>query len=182
LAYRVIAITALWLVSVPAAGAAPALSLTARVVKAGQLAGMRPDTKLAIIRTATAWSEGNASEATRLKRWGYVGGVAEAMLTPGNSNRYGLSLVIELSSAGNARAAAKAEYSSNGPWVHFAVPGIPGAVGFERLTASDGARNVVFASGPYTYLVAVGWLAGVRNSVSRSALIAAARLVYERVR
>jgi hypothetical protein len=186
LAHRSIAAAALYLVfaAAGAAGAAPASphSLTARVLNAGQLAGMRPDAKLVIVRTATAWSDGNATQATRLKRWGFAGGVAEALLTPGNSNRYGLSLVIQLSSAANARAALKAEYGSNGPWTHFAVPGIPGAVGFERLTASEGGRNIVFALGPFTYLVAVGWLAGARNSVPRSALITAAKLLYAHVR
>jgi hypothetical protein len=182
IARRSIAVAALCLVLAAAAGAASPLPLTGRVLKAGQLPGMRSDAKLVIVRTATAWSEGDATQATRLKRWGFVGGVAEAMLTPGNSNRYGLSLVIQLSSAANARAALKAEYSSNGPWTHFAVPSIPGAVGFERLTSSEGGRNIAFALGPYTYLVGVGWLAGTRNSVPRSALLIAAKLLYARVR
>jgi hypothetical protein len=151
-------------------------------LKAGELPNMRPGAKPVIVRTATAWSDGDSTQTTRLKRWGFVGGVAEAMLTPGNSNRYGLSLVLQLSSAVNARAVLKSEYSSNGPWTHFAVPGIPGAVGFERLTSTSGGRNIAFALGPYTYLVGAGWLAGAHNSVSRSAVIAAAKLVYSRVR
>lgn len=176
-----LAAVALALVLAGAAGAVSPLPLTARVLKAGELPDMRPGAKPVIIRTATAWSNGDASQETRLKRWGFVGGVAEAMLTPGNSNRYGLSLVIQLSSPVNALAALKAEYSSNGPWTHFDVPGIPGAVGFERLTAKSGGRNIAFAVGPYTYLIGAGWLAGNANSVSRSVLIVAAKLIYARV-
>ncbi len=182
LAVRTIAASVFCLaLAAPAAAASPS-SLTTRVLKAGQLPDMRPDVKPTIVRTAAAWADGNASKATELKHWGFVGGVAEAMSTPGNSNRYGLSLVIQLSSAVNARAAMKAEYGSNGPWTHFAVAGIPGAVGFERLTRTEGGRNVTFAVGAYTYLVAVGWLGGASNSVSQTALVTAAKLLYSRVR
>ena len=143
---------------------------------------MRPGTKPAIVRNATVWSEGDATEAKLLQHRGFVGAVAEAMVTPGNGNRFGLSLVVQLSSAANARAALKYDYTSGGPWTHFAVPGIPGAVGFERLTSGQGGRNIGFTVGPYTYLVGAGWLAGDSNAVPRSVVIRAARLMYERLR
>lgn len=182
LARASIAALALLVALAGAATAASPLPLTARVLKAGELSGMRPGTKAVLIRTAKAWSQGDTAQAKQLEHWGFVGGVAVAMVTPNNSNRYGLSLVVQLSSAANARSELKAEYSSNGPWTHFAVPGIPGAVGFERVTSSQGGRNVAFALGPYTYLVGAGWLAGPANGVSRSDVIAAARLIYARVR
>ena len=179
---RTIAVAAVCL-ALPIAGAsASPVLLTARLVKAGQLAGMKPNTKAVIIRSASGWSRGDTAETKALKRLGFVAGVSVALVTPNNSNRYGLSYVIQLSSAANARAELKSEYSSDGPWTHFAVPGIPGAVGFERLNATQGARNVTFALGPYAYLVAAAWLDGAHNSVSRSAVISAAKLVYQRVR
>jgi hypothetical protein len=64
----------------------------------------------------------------------------------------------------------------------FTVTGIPGAVGFEQVAPPQGGRNIGFSLGPYLYLVGAGWQNGTKNSIPRSALRAAALLVYSSVR
>jgi len=162
--------------------AASSLPLTQRVLKAGQFAGLKPTSPPTVIRNVAAFFQGAKALQARLRRLGFVAGVAEQMMTPGNPNRYGLSQVVQLSSKANAKSALKYFYTSNGPWTLFTVTGIPGAVGFEQVGTSQGGRNVGFALGPYFYLVGDGWQSGAKNAISRSALQAAALLIYHRVR
>jgi hypothetical protein len=161
--------------------AASSLPLTQRVLKAGQLAGMKPSGPPTVIRSAAAFAQRDTTLARRLHQLGFVAAVAEELMTPGNPNRYGLSMVVQLSSAANAKAALKAQYAANGPWTLFTVTGISGAVGFEQGGA-QGGRNIGFALGPYFYLVGAGWQNGATNAITRSALQAAALLVSNRVR
>ena len=58
-----------------------------------------------------------------MRQLGFVAAVAEQLMTPGNPNRYGLSQVVQLSSAANAKSALKYYYTSNGPWTRFTVTG-----------------------------------------------------------
>jgi hypothetical protein len=167
-----------------AAGAGSSLPLTQRVLAAGQFAGMRPSKPPVEVRSAIAFAQGNKTEEALLRRWGFVGAVSEQLVTPGNANRYGLSLVVQLSSPANAAAALIADYTAGGPWTRFAVPGIARAVGFAQLGPGDreGGTNVGFTVGPYTYLVGGGWQGGPKNMISNAAVIAAARLIDARVR
>ena len=118
-----------------------------------------------------------------MRHLGFVAAVEEQLMTPGNPNRYGLSLVVQLSSAANAKAAPEA-FGSNGPSTFFTVTGIPGAVGFEQVgpQGAQGGRNIGFALGPYFYLVGAGWQKGAKNAIPRSTLRAAALLMYKRFR
>jgi hypothetical protein len=171
----------LYLVLAGTATAVTPAPLTTRLLKAGDLAGMkRGPAVVAVVHNATVWAQGNAAEAKLLKRGGFVAAVAESLVTPGNSNRYGLSFVVELSSHANARVALDYDTTTNGPWTRFDVPGVPGAVGFERLTSTEGGRNIAFSIGPYVYLVGVGWLGGNKNAVPRSDVISAAQIAYKR--
>jgi hypothetical protein len=156
--------------------------LTQRVLKAGQFAGMKPSSPPTVIRSAAAFAQSDTTLGGRLRQLGFVAAVAEELITPGNANRYGLSMVVQLSSGANAKAALKAQYSSNGPWTLFTVAGIPGAVGFEQVVPPQGGRNIGFARGPYFYLVGAGWQNAAKNAIARSALQAAALLLYNRVR
>jgi len=174
------AVIALCLLWVGSSVGASSLSLTQRVLKAGQFAGMRPTSSPKVIRSVGALIQGDEPLAARLRQLGVVAAVREQLMTPGNPNRYGLSQVVQLSSAANAKAALKA-YSSGGPWTFFTVTAIPGAVGFEQL-GPQGGRNIGFALGPYFYLAGNGWQDGAKNAVPRSALQAAALLIYDRVR
>ena len=171
----------LCLVSVASSVGASSLPLTQRVLKAGQFAGMKPSSPPTVIRNASAFFPGSQALETRMRQFGFVAAVAEQLMTPGNPNRYGLSQVVQLSSAANAKSALKYYYTSNGPWTRFTVTGIPGAVGFAQL-GSQGGRNIGFALGPYFYLTGDGWQGGAKNAISRSALQAAALLTYNRVR
>jgi hypothetical protein len=156
--------------------------LTKRVLKAGELAGMKPSPSPKVVSSAAAWAQGGGPvDETMLRRWGFVAGIAEQMVTPGNPNRYGLSAVVEFSPAASAKADVKAFYTSNGPWTRFAVSGIPSAVGFEQSGSGMGGRNVGFSVGPYAYTVGVGWQAGAKNAVWVTALRNAALLLYHRV-
>ena len=161
---------------------ASSLPLTQRVLKGGQFAGMKPSSPPTVIRSAAAFAQRDTTLAPRLPQLGFVAAVAEELITPGNPNRYGLGMVVQLSSAANAKAALKTQYASNGPWTMFTVTGIPGAVGFEQVAPPQGGRNIGFALGPYFYLVGAGWQNGAKNAIPRSALQVAALLIYNRVR
>ena len=65
--------------------------------------------------------------------------------------------------------------------VGFAVPGIPGAVGFENSSPQSAGRNIAFFVGSYYYLVGVGFASGLQNPPTRAELIAAAQRLHKRV-
>jgi hypothetical protein len=161
---------------------ASSLPLTQRVLKAGQFAGMKPASPPTLIRSVSGFFPGAQALEARMRQLGFVAAVAEQLVTPGNPNRFGLSQVVQLSSAANAKSALRYYYTANGPWTRFAVTGIPGAVGFEQEQGSQGGRNIAFALGPYLYLTGDGWQGGAKNAVPSSALQAAALLTYNRVR
>ena len=162
-------------------GAASSRPLTQRVLKAGEFAGMKPSTPPKVVTSVTAWAQGDKAAAARFRKEGFVAGVGEQLVTPGNPNRYGLSLVVELSSAAGAKAEVRSTKNSGGPWQSFNVPGIPGAIGFEASGPDGGGRNVGFTVGPYAYVVGAGWQGGAKNAISVNALRAAALLLYHRV-
>jgi hypothetical protein len=169
--------------SVLAAGAiasgSSSLPLTKRVISfAGMTFGEAPKA----VTTIAAWSKDESFSQAQLRKWGFAGGVSGQLSSPNNPNRYGLSLVVELSSQANAKAYLKNISTSNGPWTSFAVSGIPGAIGFESKDSSQGGANVGFTVGPYMYLEGVGWQGSAANEIANKTLIAAAQQVYGRVR
>ena len=158
------------------------LPLTQRVIS---FAGMTPSKTPTVMRSAASATKYGIAGKTQLVKWGFVGGVVSNLSTPGNSKRYGLSVVVELSTNANANAYLKST-CANTPdqvWIPFAVSGIPGAVGFEATGSgpAGGASNVGFVSGPYAYVVGAGWGNGAQNEISNQTLIAAARKLYRRV-
>jgi hypothetical protein len=172
-------VTLLCLLSVGSSVAAPSLPLTQRVLS---FAGMKPSSPPKVIRSVAVFYKGDPSIEAQFRHLGFVAGVADQLTTPGNPNRYGLSLVVQLASAANAKAALKDVYTSNGTFTLFTVTGIPDAVGFEESGGGEGGRNIGFTLGPYYYLVGAGWQNGAKNAIPRSALQAAALLLYNRVR
>jgi hypothetical protein len=170
----------------PASASTVALPLTQRVLAAGEFAGMKPLSAPAVVRGASAWADSfpkssRKEELARFRSLGFVAGIDENLVTPGNSDRYGLSLMEEFSSAKSARAELAHAAAANPTWTHFSVPGIPGAAGFELAHGAAGGRNVGFTDGPFYYIVGAGWLGSASNAVSRAQLIAAALLLYQRV-
>jgi hypothetical protein len=164
------------------------LSLTQRVLHAGQFAGMKPGTPPTVTKGAATWvaTEGlstaaRKAELARLHRLGFVAGIDENLVTPSNQHRFGLSLVEQFSSAASARAELTNATHTYGPWTYYSIPGIPGARGFDSVSTSGGGRNVGFIDGPYFYVVGAGWNAGASNAVSRDTVIAGALLIYRHV-
>jgi hypothetical protein len=161
--------------------AANTLSLTQRVLSAGEFAGMKPSASPSVTTGAAAWAAGNASQAKQLRSLDFIAGVSENLVTSGNQNRYGLSLVMRFKSAAGAASELKIASSTNGPWKYFTVTGIPGARGFEGGNKTQGGVNVAFTVGPYYYLEGAGWQSGSTNVVSNSTTIAVAQRIYHRV-
>jgi hypothetical protein len=173
------AVLLLSLVVVGSSTASSPLTLTQRVAP---FAGMKASSPPRVIRSAAAFFSGEPSMEAKLRALGFVAGVAEQLTTPGNQNRFGLSMVVQLSSAANAKAALKYDYTSNGPFTLFTVTAISGAIGFEASGGGQGGRNIGFTLGPYFYLVGAGWQNGAKNAVPRSTLQDAALSLYRRVR
>lgn len=161
--------------------AAKTLSLTRRVLSAGEFAGMKPSASPGVTTGAAAWAAGNGSQAKQLRNLDFVAGVAENLVTSGNQNRFGLSMVMQFKSESAATSELKIASTTNGPWKYFTVTGIPGARGFGGSSSTQGGVNVAFTVGPYYYLEGAGWQSSASNAVSSKATIAAAQLIYHRV-
>ncbi|MGH2850844.1 MAG: hypothetical protein ACRDLP_09530 [Solirubrobacteraceae bacterium] len=145
-------------------------------------AGMKPSSAPTVLHSAAAFASGDAALVAELRHLQFVAGVAEQLQAPGNPNRFGLSQVVQLSSAANATAALRYYHTSNGPWTVFTVSGIPGAVGFEQSAEGQGGRNIGFVVGRFFYLVGDGWQNGAKNAIPSSTLQAAGLRLYNRVR
>ena len=166
-----------------------ALPLAERVLRTGELGGMVPTSSPTVTVGAMAWAAGEGlqpdgieNEAARLRSLGFSEGVAENLKTRGNSDRFGLSLVERFSSPAAARAELAHAARPGGGWTYFAVPGIPGARGFEARGARYGGRNVAFTAGGFYYLVGAGWSRpSAADQIARGGVIAAAQLLYGRV-
>ncbi|MGH2860314.1 MAG: hypothetical protein ACRDLT_02270 [Solirubrobacteraceae bacterium] len=169
-----------------AVASSSSLPLTQRVMS---FAGMAPNKTPTAVRSAASWAKGGGPSKAQLVKWGFVAGVASQLSTPGNSNRYGLIAVVELSSTAHANAYLKAQSTNTADvtWLPFAVKGIPRAVGFEQTGSgpAGGSSNVGFVSGPYAYVIGAGWQASKSNKsneIPNKTLIAAARRLYKRVK
>jgi hypothetical protein len=168
--------------------AAAGLALTQRVLASGQLAGMKSTKAPVAVKGAAAFvaSEGGppaqrSAEVARLTKLGFIAAVREPLVSPGNGNLAGLSLVVQFASSASAKADLAHESTTNGPWKYFTVAGIPGARGFESIQSAGGGRNVGFTDGPFYYLVGAGWSGSASNGVPRSQVISTALALYRRV-
>jgi len=186
---------ALAVVAVASASARP-LSLRARLIQRGELAGFRVEPGLARYSTAQLWVQSDpklnkaqrSAELARLRREGFKG-LDQEFLDRGAIKPAAVSWVMRLGSAAAARAELKAsirgyktEDAANGAsFTPFAVRGIPGARGFELSGAGQVGDNVFFADGPFLYLVGEGWSLGDKDPPTRAGLIAAVRKLRQRV-
>lgn len=183
------------------AGALSPLPLSARVIQRGELPGFgpfRPGDRT-LHKSATQWVSGDRSftaaqasaEIARLRREGFKGVLVEQL---GSLTQYwgGVSWVMALGSAASARAELAANVrhfeDTNRPpkftYAAFPVSPIPGAHGYHLDGTAGGGfegDNVLFADGPFLYLVGNGWTSGMKNTPPRSTLIAAATKLYRRV-
>jgi hypothetical protein len=169
------------------ASASTALPLTARVLQAGELARMKPLSPPVVVHGASAWvtasfpKSSRTAELARFRSLGFVAGIDENLITPGNTDRYGLSVMEEFTSATAATAELAHAAAANPTWTQFAVPGVPGARGFELTRGASPGRTVAFTDGSFYYIVGAGWLGSSSNAVSRAQLISTALALHQRV-
>jgi hypothetical protein len=168
-----------------ASAATPRTGLVARVLTNNELPGFtasQPPTVQTNPRLYLAGDESGpqlATDTARLERLGFKGAVNENL---NGSGVPGLSVVEQLGSV----AAARSELASNvrslktagGTYATFPVSGIPGAVGYSISSPQGVGINILWADGPYYYLVGEELSTLVKSS--QTALIAAARHLYQR--
>jgi hypothetical protein len=169
-----------------AAASPKPLPLSARLLKRGEFPGFTLEAPKSF-KTAKAWVAGNTSltpaqaraQVARLTREGFKEVLAE-FLDDAQGPRTGLSTVMQLGSAASARAELAAEVRFETTYqapLTFRVSTIPGAVGF----GGGGGENIVFADGPFLYLVGNAVLGSMTHNPKHAALIEAATKLYQRV-
>jgi hypothetical protein len=171
--------------------APPALrGVFGRVLTAGELAGFTPQGRRVLGINASSWVAGlglppseRAKEAARLQRLGFVAAVSERLAPTNGAPAEALSIVEQFGSpsAAKSEVAAQLKMTEAQGAKGFAVPGIPGASGFGGSHGQGTGIDVLFAAGPYYYLVGAGWPIGSANPPTRAALIAAAEHLYHRL-
>jgi hypothetical protein len=124
-----------------------------------------------------------AAETKRLTRDGFVAGASENLTGPTGP---GLSIAEEFKTGAGARAELADEQKGNkadfAAFRRFAVPAIPGAIGFGGSGNGSAGINVAFAAGDRYYLVGeiVGADASSITPRAEHTLIAAAQHLYHR--
>ena len=196
----VVATLALALVAAGAAlatSAAKPLPLSARVLRTGEFKGFKP-AQTTRFRKVRDWiTDGTgltraqvAARTVRLKRAGFVALLSEELMaTSGVRDRAAVSWVMRLRSAQAARievTAAVKDAIADGKerehrYLAFSVGGIRGARGFRLTSPGRAGDNVMFADGPFVYLVGTRWDPFTRRPPARANLVAAARTLYRRV-
>ena len=154
----------------PVSGVKP-LPITERVLHANELPGFVPKERPAVVASVAAWNKvapsGGIDVEARLRRAGFVAAVSEDLNGTSGSYHAALAVVVRLGSPEVARAEIAQQVRDFADLPNrgrvktqrpFSVPGIPGASGWTG-TGSDGSagHNIIFADGPFTYLVGVGW-------------------------
>jgi hypothetical protein len=163
------------------------LALSARVIRRGEFTGYVPGTRESVktpegylVDTNMTLPERKAW-ATRLNGEGFKQDLTE-FLNGRQGPQTGLSGVMQLGSDASARAEFVAElrFYEGKLAQTFRVKTIPGAVGYGFTGSGEGGENVLFADGPFLYIVGYGWI-GNAHSPKHSALIDAATKLYVRV-
>jgi hypothetical protein len=123
-----------------------------------------------------------AAWISRLRSEGFKKGLTE-FLDSLQGVKTGLSGVIQLGSAASAQAelAAESHAFQRLNAETFPVRAIPGAAGYGFSGSNGGGQNVLFADGPFLYLVGYSW-SGAAHGPKQSALISVATKLYTRVR
>jgi hypothetical protein len=124
-----------------------------------------------------------------MHREGFVALLSRQLGTRTKVSFGGLSWVMQLRSAAAARAELAANVrdakdTTKPPFTYapFAVTAIPDAHGYHLAGGGGSGDNVVFADGPFVYLVGVGSSGKTSSGPTRAQLIAAAKRLYTRVR
>jgi hypothetical protein len=174
-----------------AAASPKPLPLSARLLTRGEFPGFTLEAPKSF-KTAQAWVAGNTSltlaqhkaQVARLTREGFKELLAE-YLDDAQGPKNGLSFVMQLGSVASARAelAAEVRYAKaagQAP-VTFPVKTILDAFGYGGTSGGNsGGENIVFADGPFLYLVGDAWTGSTHNP-RHAALIEATTKLYQRV-
>jgi hypothetical protein len=184
-----------------ATAASQPLPLSARVIHPGELAGFVPGQRTLIKSAAKASRVGGGPPAlvtawkAALRRDGFKAMLSEDLSSPKEADWNAISLVEEFRSAAATTDALRTlarlftEVLKKEPrttYRAFPVNGIPGALGFHDTVAhpgyGSGADNILFANGPFLYLVNDDWVGVGTTSPPRVHLLTAAMKLYRRVR
>ena len=172
----------------PANTATP-LPLKARLIKRGEFPGFTPGTPVSLTSTKAYFESPTGLTATDRTAWmarftkeRFKQDVTE-LLTGADGSSQALSGVMQLGSAASAQAELAAErgFSEEHGATQFSVKTIPGAVGYDLTNPTSSGENVLFADGPFLYIVGYGWYGSARNP-KHAALVEAATKLYARVR
>ena len=157
---------------------------------AGFAAKAPPVTLLVLGDWAKAAPSGGIDVTARLRRAGFVAGIREDLSWTSGTDRGALwpSSACGSASAARAEIAQQVRDFAGEPsrgraksYAAFPVPGIPGAHGFKLTRDDTSGYNIIFADGPFTYHLGVGWGNQASSPPTRAQLIAAARALYARV-
>lgn len=176
--------------SAPSVPAAPPPGILGRVLTSNELPGFsgspgRVDNSVASWEAASGVPAAQrAADEKQLVELGFVRGVQENL---SNGSAPGLSLVEQFKTPKGARAEEAARtvlfkkvIAGQGTYTAFAVPGIPGALGYGVVQGGQGGINVAFTKGAYYYLEGED-LAGQGVKAGMAGLVAAAQRLYRRV-
>jgi hypothetical protein len=164
------------------------LPLTAHVVPASGLAGFK-GTGSVIRQDAAAFAKAHNKTTAEVEKLGVVAGATAQFKGASSGSGNAMSIAEELGSEAAASKEADRLYRSNSktdPGVSaraIDVPGIPGAKAVELTGKHAGQRftgvEVVFAHGKVTHEL---FALGLASDLSVSAVLAAARSLYDRVK
>jgi hypothetical protein len=183
--------------SCDAAVASPApLPPSARLIRAGDLPASKPEPATIAYKSARAWVDSDtlltrsqsSAAIARLGREGFKIVLVE-YLDRGSGRQNGVSWVMQLGSPAAARAELVATASDDqalnvsrgGSVLVYPVPGIAAARGYRAAGNGQVGENVLFADGPFLYLVGEGWSTGDRHPPTRAELLTGVRKLYRRV-
>lgn len=174
--------------SAVATAAVRPLPLRDRIIRSGDFRGFTPgntrrftNANQYVSGDASLTAAQKAAKVVRLHREGFKAILLEQLKST-KPNQGGLSWVMRLRSAAAAHtelaAATKAAERESGP--RFPVGSIPSGRGVGAGNGRSGSENVLFADGPFVYLVGTAWN-NTANPPTRAQLITAARRLYRRV-
>jgi hypothetical protein len=129
-----------------------------------------------------------SAQTVRLRREGFERALV-AYLDRGHVRQTGVSWVMRLGSPGSARAELaavfreyRAENVAHGGSVStYSVAAAPGARGYHVTGPGTDDENVLFADGPFLYLVGEAWPTGAYGAAARAGFVAGVTKLYRRV-
>lgn len=166
--------------------------LVQRVIAADTFTGFALDARPVALHGAARWATAGeetltpASEIARLKRLGFVAGVAEHLSAQGKGRAYGMSTVERFTAPAGARvelaaqrtAAIRAARADGQTTSLASVSGIPGASALTILGSRTAGTTVSFAHGDYYYAVGVAHPGAPQSSPGAASVINAAQALY----